>query len=113
MKKGPPKIGMEFILGIVTLGAFGDYELARYAKDSKWFDLGAGYASYAVILAMYVQSIKAKGLAWSNSAWDGWSDIATNLVAFTVLGEKATIKELLGMLMIAAGLFLLGNRGTK
>ena len=105
---------MEFVLGIVTLGAYGDYELARYAKDSSALtSLGAGYASYGLILAMYIQSIKAKGLAWSNSAWDGWSDIATNLVAFTVLGEKATIKELLGMLMIAAGLFLLGNRGTK
>ena len=104
---------MEFILGIVTLGAFGDYELARYAKDSKWFDLGAGYASYAIILSMYIQSIKTKGLAWSNSAWDGWSDIATNLVAFMFLGEKATYTEILGMVLIAAGLFLLGNRGTK
>ena len=105
---------MEFILGIVTLGAYGDYELARYAKDSSlWASLGAGYASYAVILAMYIQSIKAKGLAWSNSAWDGWSDIATNLVAFVFLGEKATYKELLGMGFITAGLFLLGNRGTK
>jgi hypothetical protein len=105
---------MDFIIGIVTLGAFGDYELARYAKDSSsWISLGAGYASYAVMLAMYIQSIKTKGLAWSNSAWDGWSDIATNLVAFTVLGERATYTELLGMGLIAAGLFLLGNRGTK
>ena len=113
MKKRSQEIGMDFIFGIITLGAFGDYELARYAKDSKWFDLGAGYASYAVILAMYIQSIKAKGLAWSNTAWDGWSNIATNTVAFAFLGEKATSKELLGMGLIAAGLFLLGNRGTK
>jgi len=105
---------MEFIFGIITLGAFGDYELARYAKNnSLWMSLGAGYASYAVILAMYIQSIKLKGLAWSNTAWDGWSNIATNTVAFAFLGEKVTSKELIGMGLIAAGLFLLGNRGTK
>ena len=104
---------MEFIAGVVTIEAFGDYQLALYAKDSQWWNLGFGYASYAILLSMFIKAIKDKGLAWANSAWDGWSNIATGLVAIFALGEKPTTKEFLGMLLISAGLFLLGTRGTN
>jgi multidrug transporter EmrE-like cation transporter len=104
---------MEFIAGMVTIEAFGDYQLALYAKETKWWNLGFGYASYSILLSLFIQAIKDKGLAWANTAWDGWSNIATGLVAILALGEKPTIQEFLGMLLISAGLFLLGTRGTK
>lgn len=104
---------MEFIAGMVTIEAFGDYQLALYAKEAQWWNLGFGYASYAVLLSMFIKAIKEKGLAWANTAWDGWSNIATGLVAILALGEKPTIKEFLGMILISAGLFLLGTRGTN
>lgn len=104
---------MEFIAGVVTIEAFGDYQLALYAKEAQWWNLGFGYASYAIVLSLFIKAIKEKGLAWANSAWDGWSNLATGLVAVLALGEKPTIQEFLGMLLISAGLFLLGTRGTK
>ncbi len=104
---------MEFIAGVVTIEAFGDYQLALYAKEAQWWNLGFGYASYAIVLSLFIKAIKEKGLAWANSAWDGWSNLATGLVAVLAIGEKPTIKEFLGMLLISAGLFLLGTRGTK
>ena len=104
---------MDFIAGIVTIEALGDYCLALYAKSPEWWSLGAGYASYAVLLSMFIKAIKDKGLAWANSAWDGWSNLATGAVALIALGERPTAKEFIGMLLISAGLFLLGTRGTK
>lgn len=103
---------MEFIAGIVTVEAAGDYQLARYAKEGQWWQLGFGYGAYAITIALFIKTIKDKGLAWANSAWDGWSNLATGLVALVLLSEKPTGKELLGMVLISAGLFLLGTRGT-
>lgn len=103
---------MDFVAGIVTIEAFGDYQLARYAKEAQWWQLGLGYGSYAILLSMFIKAIKEKGLAWANSAWDGWSNLATGLVALIALRERPTTKELLGMGLISAGLFLLGTRGT-
>ena len=104
---------MEFVAGIVTIGAAGDYNLARFAKEGNWWHLGFGYGAYAIVIAMFIKAIKDKGLAWANTAWDGWSNIATGLVALVLLGERPTLKELLGMVLVSAGLFLLGTRGTK
>lgn len=103
---------MDFIAGIVTIEALGDYQLALYAKDPKWYYLGLGYGAYAILLSLFISSIKRMGLAWSNSAWDGWSNIATGLVAIFILKEKPSPKEFIGMILISAGLFLLGTKGT-
>jgi multidrug transporter EmrE-like cation transporter len=104
---------MDFIAGIVTIEAFGDYHLARYATESKWWQIGLGYGSYAILLSLFIRAIQEKGLAWSNSAWDGWSNLATGLVALLVLKEQPTGTEIIGMALVSAGLFLLGTRGTK
>jgi multidrug transporter EmrE-like cation transporter len=103
---------MEFIAGMVTVEAVGDYNLARYAKEGRWWQLGTGYGAYAILLAMFIKAIKEKGLLWANTAWDGWSNIATGLVALVLLGERPTGKELAGIALVSAGLFLLGTRGT-
>jgi len=104
---------MEFILPTVAIEALGDYHLAQYAINKSIHGLVVGYASYAAVLALFIQSIRKMGLAWSNSAWDGWSNIATGLVAIFVLKEKPTPHELLGMALISAGLLLLGLKGTR
>jgi multidrug transporter EmrE-like cation transporter len=104
---------MEFIAGIVTIEAAGDYQLARYAKEGEWWQLGFGYGAYAILLALFIKAIKEKGLAWANTAWDGWSTLATGLVAIFALGERPTGRELAGIALTIAGLFLLGARGTK
>jgi multidrug transporter EmrE-like cation transporter len=103
---------MEYILGIVSIEAFGDYQLARYADQAKWWQLGLGYGSYAILLSLFIKAIQEKGLGWANAAWDGWSNLATGAVAIFILKEKPTLRELAGMMLVSAGILLLGNRGT-
>ena len=98
---------------IVTIEALGDYHLALYATKGIIGSLVIGYLAYGTALVFFVNSIRNMGLAWSNSAWDGLSNIATNLVAVFALGEKPTTTEYFGMGLISLGLVLLGNRGTK
>ena len=102
-----------FIGAIVIIEAFGDYHLALYATKGILASLVIGYLAYGTTLVLFINSIRNMGLAWSNSAWDGWSNIATNLVAVFALGERATTTEYLGMGLISLGLILLGGRGTK
>ncbi len=100
------------IILIVIIEAFGDYMLSLYAIKGQLLSLVTGYGMYAIILFLFVESIRKMGLAWSNTSWDGWSNIATGLVAIFVLGEKPSMKEILGIFFVSAGLVLLGNKGT-
>lgn len=101
------------IAGIVGIEAVGDYHLAKFTTNNSGNSLFIGYGAYAIILVLFVNSIRTMGLAWSNSAWDGWSNIATNLVAIYGLKETPSNIEYVGMAFISLGLLLLGNKGTK
>lgn len=101
------------IWAIVAIEALGDYHLAIYATKGIIGSLLIGYLTYGFILILFIHSIRTMGLAWSNSSWDGWSNITTNLVAIFALGEKPSNTEYIGMGLISLGLLLVGNRGTK
>ena len=101
------------IWAIVAIEALGDYHLAIYATKGILTSLLIGYLTYGFILILFINSIRTMGLAWSNSSWDGWSNITTNLVAIFALGEKPKTTEYIGMGLISLGLVLLGDSGTK
>ncbi len=98
---------------IVGSEAFADWRLSLFAKTGNELDMVMGYAGYAVAVSFFIKAIRAKGLGWSNSQWDGWSNIASGAVAVFLLKEKPSQKELAGMALISMGLLLLGNDGTK
>ena len=100
---------MEYVVPIVALEAVGDSMLKLYATGSAWTFAAAGYVFYGMLLWLFVRVIQVKGLAWANSAWDGYSNIATMFVGIVIFKEKVSTQELLGMLFIAAGCFLLGT----
>jgi multidrug transporter EmrE-like cation transporter len=104
---------MEFIVPIVTIEALGDYSFTKFIQEGRknnFFKL-LGYVCYIGVLELFQKSIQLKGLAWTNSAWDGWSNLATGLVALLVFHEKPSPKELFGILLISVGLFFLGTDG--
>lgn len=103
---------MEFIAGIVTIETLGDLSLTKFAQGGGLGFLAGGYTAYGILLWLFIRSIRTMGLAWSNTAWDGWSNLATGLAAIFVVGERPGPNEIAGMILISAGLFLLGMKGT-
>ncbi len=104
---------MDYILPIVTIEALGDYSFTKFIQEGRknnFFKL-LGYVCYIGVLELFQKSIQMKGLAWTNSAWDGWSNIATGLVALLVFREKPSPKELFGIALISVGIFFLGTEG--
>ena len=97
---------------VVGTEAFGDWRLGLYTKNNTLTDMLLGYASYFVAVTYFIKAIRTKGLAWSNSQWDAWSNLASGAVAIFLLGEKPSWKQLLGIALISVGLFFLGSNGT-
>ena len=106
---------MEFIFSIVTIEAFGDWAFAKYVKEKRQRPVfkAIGYMSYIALLEMFQRAIQLNVLAWANAAWDGWSNLATGLVAIFVMHEKPSINEWIGLALISIGLFFLGFKGTN
>lgn len=105
---------MELIIPIVSIEALGDWSFTKFVqgrRDNIFYKV-LGYISYVGVLEMFQKTIERKGLSWANSAWDGWSNLATSLVAVFIFGEKPTIKELFGIGLISLGLFFLGTNGV-
>lgn len=102
---------MQFILPVVAIEAIGDWSFAKYIQDGKKqlvYKL-LGYVSYIGVLELFQKTIQSHGLAWANSAWDGYSNIVTGAVALFIFKEKPSWKELFGMALISIGLFFLGT----
>ena len=102
---------MEYIIPIVGIEAIGDYNLGLYASNNKTENFINGLLSYIIILCLFVLSIRNYGLAWSNTAWDGWSTLATSAVAITLLNERPTTREIIGIFLTSIGLIFLGFKG--
>ncbi len=106
---------MEFILPIVTIEAFGDWAFAKYVKEKRQQPILKllGYTSYIALLELFQRAIQLNGLAWTNAAWDGWSNIATGAVAIFIMKETPSIREWIGLVLVTIGLFFLGFKGTN
>jgi len=103
---------MEYIIPIVGIEAYGDYMLANYASKGGAQNFAAGSLSYLILLVFFVKAIKDKGLVWTNTAWDGWSTLATSAVAVFALGERPSFIQVLGIIFTVLGLVLLGLDST-
>jgi multidrug transporter EmrE-like cation transporter len=104
---------MDYILPIITIEALGNYSFTKFIQEGRknnFFKL-LGYVCYIGVLELFQKSIQLKGLSWTNSSWDGWSNIATGLVALLVFREKPSPKELFGIVLISTGIFFLGTEG--
>lgn len=105
---------MEFIAPIVTIEALGDWSFTKYVQGHRKEPMYKliGYFFYIALLELFQKAIEFKGLGWANSAWDGWSNLVTGLMAIFIIGERPCMRELFGMMLISVGLFFLGTTGT-
>ena len=102
---------MQYIIPVVLIEAIGDWSFTQYIQEQRKQPLFKllGYASYIGVLELFQKTIEVNGLAWANSAWDGWSNVITGLVALFIFKEKPSKKELFGIALISLGLFFLGT----
>jgi multidrug transporter EmrE-like cation transporter len=100
---------MDSILSVVLIELVGDVNLQQFALHGDGVALAIGLGSYSVMLGFWIEALRKRPLAWSNSAWDGWSSLATSLYSYFVLREEMTSAQWAGCAMIAGGIFLLGD----
>ena len=104
---------MQFILPVVGIEAVGDWSFTKFVQTNRQQPLYRviGYVCYVAVLELFQKAIAAKGLSWANSAWDGWSNIATGTVAILIFGERPSLREWVGIILISLGIFFLGREG--
>ena len=100
---------------IVLSEAVGDLSFAKFIEGGRRDPIlkAVGYGAYASTLEAFQDSIEEKGLLYSNGMWDAWSNLATGSLAIVIMGERPTQMELMGYVLISAGIFLVGRNGSK
>jgi uncharacterized membrane protein len=103
---------MQYVASIIGIEAIGDYSFTKYVQGERKNILYKilGYVAYITMTELFQFSIEKQGLIWTNTAWDGWSNIVTGLIALLVFKEKPTLKEFIGILLVSGGLVFLGTR---
>lgn len=73
--------------------------------------LGAygGYAALAYELQMILNR-DGNGLALTNALWNGMTNVTHTLIGVAVYGEELSARELIGILFVTAGIFLIDGR---
>jgi multidrug transporter EmrE-like cation transporter len=98
------------VIGITLIELFADINLLNYAQQEDRLGLLLGFGTYSTALPlMLTKSLKKNGLGWTNSAWDGWSNLLTTGYSAIILKEKLSQQQWLGSILIASGIFLLGD----
>jgi multidrug transporter EmrE-like cation transporter len=105
---------MEFIAPVVAIEAVGDWSFTKYVQGHRKNPVYRlfGYVCYIGLLEFFQKAIESHGLSWANSAWDGWSNLTTSIVALFLFGEKPNPSQYVGIVLISLGLFFLGTDGV-
>jgi multidrug transporter EmrE-like cation transporter len=102
---------MNYIGPVVITEAIGDWSFTKYVQGNRKnpFYRLFGYICYIGVLEFFQKTIELKGLTWANSAWDGWSNLITFLIAFLLFGERPSMQAFFGIILISLGLFFIGT----
>lgn len=85
----------------------GDVSLKYYAQTENPALLGVGVASYLGLTYVLQDALRTEKLAVVNGYWDAYSNLLTSGVAIGVLGEQVSMQQVIGLVLIGGGLFLL------
>jgi uncharacterized membrane protein len=80
----------------------------KYGGAASWpVWMGVGIAGYNALATAFYFFVK-RGLLWKvNSYWDLTSHIVDLVIAFVVFGEKATMKEMVGLVTAIVGMVIM------
>ena len=96
-----------FVLAIVLVECAAQYCLKKYASCKVYYWYLLGVLIYAVIAYLLVLSFSYEKMAIVNIMWGGLSALILTLMAYFVYGEELTIKQIVGIVIVLVGTWLL------
>ncbi|MDE1833384.1 MAG: hypothetical protein KGH58_03125 [Candidatus Micrarchaeota archaeon] len=103
------RLGITILFFSTLLGAVGQF-LFKYAFGVHSLFIGliaAGFIAYVIATVMYFYVLSRMHLSWAYSM-GGLSYIFTTIFAATILAENVPILRWVGVVVIAAGVLLIG-----
>jgi spermidine export protein MdtJ len=86
----------------------GDLLLKWWADSDNWLGFGAGLSTYAVSLIIFAVLLRRADLSIIFALWVGAAAVLAALAGCFLFGEVFTLQRMLGVLLIVAGVVLLG-----
>jgi multidrug transporter EmrE-like cation transporter len=93
-------------MSLTLIELVGDTSLKQYATDDNPLFLATGIVSYLGLVYVLQNALRTEKLAIVNGYWDAYSNILTT-GAGMMMGEVYSNKQIAGLLLIGAGLWLL------
>jgi multidrug transporter EmrE-like cation transporter len=93
-------------MSLTLVELVGDTALKQYAMTDDPLFLATGIASYLGLVYVLQNALRTEKLAIVNGYWDAYSNLLTT-GAGLMIGEIYTTKQIAGLVLIGAGLFLL------
>lgn len=93
----------------VAMGAietFADYCLKKYAQTDNPEFLAATVSGYGGILYLFQRALRKESLYRTNNFWNAFTTISNTIVGVS-MGEPITQRQVLGVALISAGIFLI------
>ena len=102
-----PKLAFVVFL-IIVVETFAQYLLNLGAKSNNKKNLIAGMMVYSIVgLVYYFILLKIDEVTIANSVWNAGTAIAVTLLGYIVFKDKIGYTQLLGIVLITGGAFLL------
>ena len=94
------------VVVIVCIENMSQYFLKNYTIDKKLHFFIYGVILYAIIAYILTLTFKYEKMVIVNILWGGVSALLLTAMAYVLFDEKLTIREIIGILVIFAGIFI-------
>ena len=96
-----------FILFILVSETIALSFLKQYALSQHWMYLVGGLAFYSLVSLFLTQSFRYEGMGMVNVLWSACSVILVVVAGVVLFGEKISVVESLGIIMVIMGVGIL------
>lgn len=97
-----------YVVAMVIIEIFADFQLRFYATSDKLIHLGAGVFGYVGVLYYFIQALRLENVLYVNAYWDGFSHLIESVAAYTILGDRLrNTGEWVGFLFVLIGTYLM------
>jgi multidrug transporter EmrE-like cation transporter len=97
-----------YVVAMVIIEIFADFQLRFYAVSDKFIHLGAGLLGYAGVLYYFIQALRLENVLYVNAYWDGFSHILESVAAYVLLGDRlGNTGQWVGFILVMVGTYMM------